>query len=84
MINTPLSSNIAQIEISNIADNIYNYSSVSFFDAILININLWRASEWLNLALLNLTAKYDDIIVVNIQKAVINLGQTKCMINLLH
>ena len=86
IVDTPLSLEIAQIEIEilNIADNIYNYSSVSLIDAILININLWHASEWLDLALINLADECDVIAFVYIQKAIKNLEQTKSKVNLLH
>ncbi|MHA1381705.1 MAG: hypothetical protein ACTSRG_25325 [Candidatus Helarchaeota archaeon] len=86
IIDTPLSFDIAQIEIDilEITDNIYNYSSVSFIDAILININLWQAAECLDLALINLAN--DDLKKTSnyIQITIINLKQTKHMISLLH
>ncbi|MHA1381726.1 MAG: COG1470 family protein [Candidatus Helarchaeota archaeon] len=86
IVDTTLSLEIAQIqiEILKIADNIYNYPSVSLIDAISINTNLWQASEWLDLALVNLADEYDNITSVYIQKAIRNLKQTQCIVNLLH
>lgn len=68
----------------NFADNIYNYPSVSFIDAILININLWKSAEWLDLALIYLSVGDINKTMYYIQKAINNLKQTKMIVSILN
>ena len=86
IIDTSFSSVIAQIEIEilDIADNIYNYTSVSLIDSILININLWESAEWLDFTLIELADENINKTNDCIKIAIYNLNQTKKMVSFLN
>jgi len=86
IIDTPSSIEIAQIEIniSNIADDLYDYSSTSLIDAILINVNLWQCANSLDLTLINLIDGNLDETSDCIQQARNGLKRAICMISLLN
>ncbi|MHA1380094.1 MAG: COG1470 family protein [Candidatus Helarchaeota archaeon] len=86
IIDTTLSLEMAQIEIEilEIADNIYDYTSVSLIDAILININLWQSADLLDLGLINLAGGNIGKTSDSIQKAIWNLKQPKYMVSILN
>ena len=86
LIDTTLSLQISQIEIniSHFADNLYNYSSISFIDAILININLWQSADSLDLALINIAAGNINESFSYIQSSICILKETKLIVSILN
>jgi len=86
IVNTPLVYEIANIEINiaNLSDTIYNYNTVSIVDTILININLWQATECLDCAIINLAAGNIEQVIDCIQMTICNLKQTKIIVSFLN
>ncbi|MHA1379435.1 MAG: COG1470 family protein [Candidatus Helarchaeota archaeon] len=83
---TPVAMDIAkiEIEISRIADSVYDYQSVSMIDAILINVNLWQSTQYLDCAIIKLADNKPDLATCYIQMAVCTLKQTKIVVSFLN
>jgi hypothetical protein len=70
-----------EIKINQLADEIYE--NMTFYGAILIDINLWQACDKLDWALIFLSKGCDKLTECKLNNAIKDLEQTKCKILLL-